>query len=201
VATDLPILRARHAAAVRISVAVVSEARADDFGRDTPCAGWTLTELLSHMTAQHRGFAAAAGGVRTDVTSWRPMPLATDPVAEYTDAAREVIEAFADERIGDREVWLPELRTERPFTGRDAMTFHFIDYVVHSWDVARTLDVPLTVDDDLAEAALAVALRVPTDPARRGPGFAFGPEVPVKPDASALDRALAALGRSPSWPD
>jgi len=58
----------------------------------------------------------------------------------------------------------------------------------------------LDVDDDLAEAALAVALRVPDDASRRGPGFPFAPGLPVADDASTLDRTLLALGRSPSWP-
>jgi uncharacterized protein (TIGR03083 family) len=47
------------ASAVQASVQVVSQARAEDLARPTPCDGWTLTELLAHMTAQHNGFAAA----------------------------------------------------------------------------------------------------------------------------------------------
>lgn len=30
--------------------------------RPTPCAGWSLRDLLARMTVQHRGFAAAAAG-------------------------------------------------------------------------------------------------------------------------------------------
>jgi uncharacterized protein (TIGR03086 family) len=152
------------------------------------------------MIAQHRGFAVAATGERTEVDAWRPRPLAPDPITEYAQAADDVIHAYADADVDDRDVWLPELSVERPFKGRDVMTFHFIDYIVHSWDVARALDMRLQIGDNLVEHALAIAERIPNDPARRGPGFAFGPAVPTDPDASRLDRALAALGRSPSWP-
>ena len=193
-------IHSRHVGAVRLSVDVVTRATAGDLRRDTPCTGWTLGDLLAHMIAQHHGFAVAATGERTDVDKWRPRALAADPITEYVQAADEVIHAYADPAVDDRDVWLPELSVERPFTGRDAMTFHFVDYVVHSWDVARALDIRLDIDADLVDHALAVAERVPTDPARRGPGFAFGPPVATSPDASKLDRALAALGRSPSWP-
>ncbi len=50
------------ARAVRASVRVVLQASAADLARPTPCADWTLAELLAHMTAQHNGFAAAAAG-------------------------------------------------------------------------------------------------------------------------------------------
>jgi uncharacterized protein (TIGR03083 family) len=46
------------ARAVRASVQVVSQASAADLARPTPCADWTLADLLAHMTAQHNGFAA-----------------------------------------------------------------------------------------------------------------------------------------------
>jgi len=170
-----------------------------DLTRETPCVGWTLADLLSHMIAQHRGFAAAATGAPSTLPDWEPHPLSDDPVAEYSAAADDVIAAFADVTSGDSDVWLPEL-ARRPFAASDALTFQLVDDVVHAWDLARALDVPLHVDFDLAEAALAVALRVPDDAARRGPGFAFAPGLPVTHDASTLDRTLLLLGRSPAWP-
>jgi uncharacterized protein (TIGR03086 family) len=200
VTSDLSRIRSLQARAVNMSNDVVQHATTDDLSRPTPCADWTFADLLAHMIAQHRGFAAAASGRRTEVASWAPRPLSSQPFAEYADAAGEVIGAYADEAVADREIWLPELTTARSFSAGDAMSFHFIDYVVHSWDVARAIDVSLTIDDDVLDAALTVALRVPTDPARRGPGFAFGPALPAADTDAPLDRALAALGRAPTWP-
>lgn len=197
--TELSQVRDGHARAVRLSAQIVGRTTPADLGRATPCAGWTLADLLSHMIAQHRGFAEAATGARTAVADWKPRPLSDDPVAEYTAAADDVIAAFASVTNGDTEILLPELG-RRPFTTHDALTFQLVDDVVHAWDLARATDVPLHVDDDLAEAALAVALRVPDDAARRGPGFPFAPGLPVVDDASALDRTLLLLGRSPAWP-
>lgn len=197
--TELSEVRDGHARAVRLSAQIAARTTPTDLGRPTPCAGWTLADLLSHMIAQHRGFAVAATGAQTALPQWEPRPLSDDPVAEYAAAADDVVAAFAGATSGDRDVWLPELGP-RPFTTTDALTFQLVDDVVHAWDLARALDVPLHVDDDLAEAALAVALRVPDDAARRGPGFAFAPGLPVADGASPLDRALLVLGRSPAWP-
>ncbi len=45
---------------VRATVGVVSQVGPADLARPTPCADWTLGELLTHMTAQHDGWVAAA---------------------------------------------------------------------------------------------------------------------------------------------
>jgi len=197
--TELSDVRDGHARAVRLSAQIAGRTTPADLGRATPCAGWTLGDLLSHMIAQHRGFAVAASGTQTELADWEPRPLSEDPAAEYAAAADDVVAAYAGITNGDRDVWLPELG-RRPFTTSDALTFQLVDDVVHAWDLARALDVPLDLDDDLAGAALAVALRVPDGAKRRGPGFPFAPGLPVPDDASTLDRTLLALGRSPAWP-
>ena len=197
---DLATIRSRHARAVALTSDVVANLKPDDLDRATPCVEWTLADLLSHMIVQHRGFAAAASGTPTALDAWAPQPLSADPVSEYTAAADAVVAAYLDDAVADRQIWLPELSEKRPFSAVDALTFQFIDDVVHAWDVARSLDIPLHVDDDLTDAALAVALAVPNSPDRRGPGFAFGAALPAAPDSGPLDRALAALGRSSAWP-
>ena len=68
------------AQAVHASVELVARARPADMARPTPCAGWTLHGLLSHMAAQHYGFAAASAG-DGDPARWRPRRLGDDPVA------------------------------------------------------------------------------------------------------------------------
>lgn len=53
-------IRTVHRTAVLASVDVVDNVTTEDLSRPTPCAGWNLSQLLAHMTVQHRGFAAAA---------------------------------------------------------------------------------------------------------------------------------------------
>jgi uncharacterized protein (TIGR03086 family) len=185
--------------AVRASVEVVARVTPADLGRPTPCAGWTLADLLAHMTAQHRGFAAAATGRGADPQAWHIRPLGADPAATYAAAAAEVIAAFAAEDVLTARFALPEFSTEVTFSGRRAIGFHLVDYVVHAWDVARALGVALDLPDDLVRAALPVAQAVPDGPERREPGAAFAPRLPVPDGAGPMDRLLLLVGRSPGW--
>jgi uncharacterized protein (TIGR03086 family) len=184
---------------VELSVQIVSQAQPADLTRPTPCADWTLRDLLEHMTTQHYGFAAASRGDGADPQSW-VQPRHEDPAAAYATAAEHVIAAFAEPGILQRSFLLPEIIPDLQFPAAQAISFHFVDYVVHGWDVARSLGLPFDVDDDIAAAGLFVARRVPDGPERLSPGAAFRPSVPSPPDVTAIDQVLTALGRSPAWP-
>jgi uncharacterized protein (TIGR03086 family) len=183
--------------AVRESARLVGQVTAADLTRPTPCADWTLHGLLRHMIAQHYGFAAAAAG-DGDLARWRPRPLEEDPVAAYNAAADCVLTAFAADGVLDGEFPLPEFKRAPLFPARQAISFHFVDYVVHSWDVAMTLGSQVRLEPGLLDAALGVARDVPGGDARREPGAAFAPAVACA-SGSPLDRIVALLGRSPGW--
>lgn len=185
--------------AVEVSRALVRRITADQLGLPTPCAGWDLGALLAHMTVQHHGFARAVAGERTDVTDWQPAAPGDDPVAAYDTAADHVIAAFGAPGVTEGRAYLPEIRGGVTVPVPMAMSFHFVDYVVHSWDVAATLGVPVTFDDDVLAAALAVAEQVPDDEGSRGLGMAFAAALPTVPEAGTLERVLTRLGRSPDW--
>lgn len=186
------------AAAVRASVDLVDRLTPADLTRPTPCAGWTLHGLLAHMTTQHYGFAAAAAG-QDGLGPWRLRRLGPDPARDYREAAGAVLAAFAVAGVLGREFPLPEISTGQRFPAAQAISFHFIDYVVHSWDVARTLGQPVSFGPDLLAAARGVASEVPGGGARLRPGAAFGPAV-TWPEPGGLDEIVALLGRSPAWP-
>lgn len=185
--------------AVYEALRVVELAQEEDWERDTPCAGWNLRRLVAHMAAQHHGFAAAARGAGQDRAYWRESEDLSEPARTHRAAATAVLAAFAEPGATEREFVLPELGAG--FPGRTAIGFHFIDYVVHAWDVAATLGVELDLPDGVLDSALVVARLVPTEPAVRGPAFAFAPPLDVPPDAGPLDEALRLLGRTPEhWP-
>jgi uncharacterized protein (TIGR03086 family) len=192
-----PVIVALDAQAVRESVRLVARASPGDLARPTPCADWTLYGLVRHMATQHYGFAAAAAG-DGDLARWRLRPLGEDPVGAYRAAAEHVLAAFAADGVLDREFPLPEFTRGLMFPGPQAVSFHFIDYVVHSWDVARTLGLEARFDPALLEVALAVARAVPGGMSRLADGAAFAPAV-ASPGESPLDQVVALLGRSPGW--
>jgi uncharacterized protein (TIGR03086 family) len=187
-------LLAGHRLVIDASVAVVSQVQADDLGRPTPCAEWTLADLLAHMTAQHRGFAAAARGRGGDHAAWEVRPASPD---DYAVAAKEVLAAFAESDVAEFE--LPEFQPVSHFPAARAIGFHLIDYVVHGWDVARSLGLDYELAPEVAEPALRIALAVPNGDNRLAPGTAFAPALATS-DEDPLRRILTALGRSPEWP-
>jgi uncharacterized protein (TIGR03086 family) len=189
---------ALDAQAVRTSIDLVSLAAADDWNKPTPCAGWTLYGLVAHMAAQHYGFAAASVGVgEPAVWGWRQ--LGDDPVAAYRAAAEFVLSAFTEDGVLERKFPLPEFGPDVVVAGAQAVGFHLVDYVVHSWDVAKTLGLPVDFAPDVLDATLQIAKAVPGGEMRQAPGAAFGPAVSYA-GASPLDDIIAMLGRSPSWP-
>src|SRR5947209_19154756 len=108
-----------NANAVRASIAVVDRVQAADLGRPTPCSDWNLMDLLIHMTAQHRGFAASAAGNGADLAVWENRALGQDPVAEYRKAAEEVLAAFADDGVTGRQFTIPEVAKGAPIRSEE----------------------------------------------------------------------------------
>lgn len=188
--TDFDRLRALDTRAVALSTGLVRQSTVTDLRRPTPCAGWDLDALLAHMTAQHRGFAAAARGRGADPAAWETTADA-DPVAAYAAAAADVTSAFAAARSAEQPFTLPEFRTGPDFPARQAVGFHFLDYVVHAWDVAATLGLPFAPEPDLVAAALPIALAVSPD----SPAFAAA--LPLPAGAGPLAHLLTRLGRDP----
>jgi uncharacterized protein (TIGR03086 family) len=187
--------------AVEESVRLVQQISPDQLDSPTPCAEWNLRELLEHSIAQHHGFAKAAEGVDQDRADWLPQPLAADFVAAYRESADHVIHAFAPDDVLDRTFLLAEIDPAFRFRAAQSMGFHTVDYVVHSWDIARSIGAVLKLDDDLVAVGLQIAERVPEGERRLQPGAAFRPGLPSDDGATSLDRMLAMLGRSPSWPN
>lgn len=109
-----------------------------------------------------------------------------------------MLDAFGVDGVLDASFALPEFGPSVTFPGARAIGFHFIDYVVHGWDVARSLGIAFDLPSEVVAAVLPLALAVPDD--RRGTGAPFMPAVPDNGEVSDLDRILAHLGRSPAWP-
>jgi uncharacterized protein (TIGR03086 family) len=165
----------------------------------TPCGQWLLRDLLAHIVGQYHGFALAASGQPTDLDAFRPRPVGEGLAGAYAAAAALVTKAFAEDGVLDRAFYLPEIRDGGPYPAPMAIGFHFVDEVVHAWDLAKSIDATAEFDDDVLDIALSIAARVSNDPATRGDGFAFALGADPDPDAPTLDRIVTLLGRRPDW--
>lgn len=171
---------------------IVAKVGAHQLGLPTPCAQWTLGELLRHLVGENHGFAVNARGV-PDRAAWTASRLGDDPVTAYLQSAALVTAAFAEDDVFGRRV---EVREFGVFSGGIALSLHFVDFLVHGWDVAKAIGVPAEIDEDLAATALAIARRWPYD----RPDGAFDVAVEAPEGAPAFEQLVAYLGRSPSWP-
>ena len=213
---------ARSAAAIRPVIAAVTPS---DLDLPTPCTGWDLRALLAHVTGQDHGFAAAvraarppdppegtdppegaagpavpgagaAGSAPVPVEAFAPRAVDEARIAADHGAGLDaVVAAFAAARPDDL-VHLAEFDATLPV--RVAEDMHLLDTLVHGWDVAATLGRPVTYDDDLVEACLAVARQIPPGASRTVPDAPFAP-IPPGDRATPWEQALALCGRDPAW--
>jgi uncharacterized protein (TIGR03086 family) len=190
--------RAPDRSALDLAGEVIAQVTSQQLALSTPCPGWTLADLLRHMIGQNKRFAAAAEGA--DANAVCPLAgdeLSADPAGDYQESVRLVTEAFAAPGLAGRRVVLDELPGGLP--GPVVVGFHFTDFLVHGWDVARSIGVRFEPPADLASAALGLARQIPDTPQTRGPGGPFGQPVQVPETASDYDRLLGIVGRDPAW--
>ncbi len=157
----------------------------------TPCAGWTVYELLRHQVESTLSFTAAIRRAAVEA------PASDDLTTAYRVATDAATEAFRADGVLEREAEFPGYGLRK---GRDLVAAHFVDNLVHAWDLCRALGVDSTLDPELATAAHRMARHYPTTPDVRGPGGAFALPVDVPEDAPVTDRLVGLLGRSPHWP-
>ncbi|MGH8862159.1 MAG: maleylpyruvate isomerase family mycothiol-dependent enzyme, partial [Jatrophihabitantaceae bacterium] len=119
--------------AVGETVRLVSALTPRDLARHTPCDGWTVYDLVGHMTGQQLGFAAAARGAGQDRGDWAPSS------APYAPACADVLDAFAGDGVRERGFALAEIRAGGVFPAPIAVSFHLVDNVVHAWDLAVSI--------------------------------------------------------------
>ncbi|MFI5609890.1 TIGR03086 family metal-binding protein [Amycolatopsis sp. NPDC051903] len=173
---------------------IVAAAGHQDLTRPTPCAGWTLADLLRHQVSENHAFAEAVrNGVAAD---WDAGRLGEDAYASYAASVDDFLTAFGEEGALDRELKIHEIG---PLPAEIAAAMHLVDTVAHGWDLAKTLGVPYEPVPEAVHAALEFAAMIPADPAAREAGGTFAAIVDVPADASEFDRFLALLGRDPGW--
>ena len=166
---------------------------ASQAGLATPCAGWDVRALAGHLVGQDlRNFLVSARGEAADWTA-PAEEIGDDWAAALRDRAEPLRAAW---RAAD---------LDRPVTGpggeaplRMRADQQITELAMHDWDLARATGQPAELDPALAEHALRWS-RGMLRPEFRGPGKAFGVEVPVPDDAPAYERLAGWFGRDPGW--
>jgi uncharacterized protein (TIGR03086 family) len=159
----------------------------DQLADRTPCAAFTVGDLIDHVDGASQQFTALASHRPTEPAGDRFGPGWRGHVDGHLQA---LAVAWDDPAVwrGSTAVAGVELPNER--WGRIALT----ELVVHGWDLARGTGQPFDLPDDTLQACLDhVAEFVPMAPF---PDL-WGPPVGVAADASVLDQIVAITGRTP----
>jgi uncharacterized protein (TIGR03086 family) len=172
----------------------VAQVRPDQWSAPTPCADWTVRELVNHVVNEERWTAPLLAGATIAEVGDRfdGDLLGADPLAAATDAAREADAAVAEPGALERTVHLSFGDTPAAEYVRQLLA----DHLVHGWDLAVAVGADPRLDPDaVAEIARWFADR---EELYRRAG-AIGTRSPVPDGAGEQERLLAAFGRDPGW--
>lgn len=168
----------------------------DQLSASTPCADFSVGDVVHHLGGLALAFAAAARKDRGPLTGTPPTvdasQLDPDWRTDYPSRLTELAQAWMDRAAWQGMTRIAAMDMPGEAVGPVALT----EVVIHGWDVARATGQTYDVDPDIADAVLANVAQF----AAQGPveGL-FGPAVPVADDASVLDRIIALSGRDPAW--
>jgi uncharacterized protein (TIGR03086 family) len=156
--------------------------RPDLLARPTPCARWTLGDLLTHMSDSLDALTEASRGV----IAVAPPPRGEAGVAELRDKACHLLGAWsnphaAQARLGDARLESAVL-----------LQAGALEIAVHAWDVGQATGADEPVPEGLARAIMgSVHLLIsPEDRPLR-----FAPPVPITGVATPSALLLAFTGR------
>ena len=160
----------------------------------TPCRDWTVRELLRHVVRQNlRNFTASARGGTPDWSA-TPPELGDNWVEDYRHGARTLLEIWRAADL-DQQVPVPG-GAQAPLRSR--ADHQITELCVHAWDLTRAAQLSISLDEGIADHALAWSRQM-LQPQFRGEGKAFGEETPVPADAPAYERLAGWFGRDPYW--
>jgi uncharacterized protein (TIGR03086 family) len=194
-ARGLPYLAAKDgraladlAATVALARSVVEQVPDDAWDRPTPCRDWDVRDLLNHMAGSA---AMVTYGLvdRTIDASFYGDHVGDDPRGAFGRAADELLGVL---RSSPMSLGATHLLPWAEMRGADLALMFAGDQLVHAWDLASSIGVAVEFDD-----GLVARIRAATDDyvdSHRGPGM-FGEATTARPDASAIDRLAAHVGR------
>ncbi len=170
---------------------IVMGVRPEQLLLPTPCRDWDVRLLLNHIIGGNYMFATVAKGGRADAVGTMDDHTLPDPGSNYIASADAVLAAWAEPGAMERRCHMPF----GDIPASAAVSIHFLDIVVHGWDLARATGQDATIEPDLAAEALDISHGLLSDELRQT--GVFGPEVAVSADDPLHDRLVAFMGRRP----
>lgn len=171
-----------------------TQVSSDLWSAPTPCADWTVYDLISHVVSEDRWTARLIGGATiAEVGDELNGDLVgANPAGAALAAAAAADLAVSEPGALDRTVHVSAGETPASEYLHQLLTEH----LVHAWDLA----VAIRADPRLDADAVHEASRWFVDRMRLyQEGNLIRPGVDVPADASEQDRLIASFGRDPGW--
>lgn len=168
---------------------LVDRMPADAWDKQSPCEGWTVRDVLNHLTAEHLWAPRLLAGETIEQigSDYDGDVLGDDPIAAWDTAQMRSRQAWSNVD-DDTPV---ELSFGRATADQYAEQM-LLDLTVHAWDLAHGAGVP--EGPPVADTVLHVLRYARShDLAGQAP---FGPEVRTDSD-DPQDQLVAYLGRQP----
>ena len=127
--------------------------RPDLLGRPTPCAAWTLADLLLHMSDSLDALTEASRGV---IEVAPPRGTAGAGVAELRDKACDLLGAWSNPHAAEARLGHARLES--------TVLLHAgaLEIAVHAWDVGQATGSGQPIPEGLARALSGTARRLIT---------------------------------------
>jgi uncharacterized protein (TIGR03086 family) len=157
----------------------------------TPCTDWDVRTLVNHLVYENLWVPdLLAGKSIEDVgDAYEGDVLGGDPTAAFERSAKEAAAAANEPGAMDRPVGV----SYGPVPGSVYVGHHFLDALIHGWDLATATGQDNTLDPALVETCWDVAK--PEEDGLRSSGLFGASAIDVPDDADLQTRLLALLGR------
>ncbi|WP_185836697.1 TIGR03086 family metal-binding protein [Streptomyces sp. WAC 06783] len=190
---DHDVLLRRHGEAIALFGSRVHRVRNDQWGAPTPCAEWSVRDLVGHLTVEQLWVPRLVrdGATIEEVgDDYDGDQLGDDPAGAWDRAAVAAVAAFSEPGALDRTVHL----SSGPSSAAAYCSQMMMDAVVHSWDLSRAIGADERLPPELASAALREVEPYADELAATS---MFADPVTPPPGADDLTRLLCLLGRRP----
>jgi len=168
----------------------------DQLDAPTPCAQWTVAQVLLHAAGDQHAWASIVGS---------GSPPGYDPFAPPRQPDGDIRQLITDAIDAATTAWAsvdPAAQTVlTPLPPTPAMAPELaaaacaLDAAIHAWDVAVATGQPSPLTGDLA-SQLDSAARATAEPLR---GSAYAAALPAQPGDDPAAALLRYLGRDPHW--
>lgn len=171
---------------------LVHEVGTEQWHAATPCAEWSVRDLVNHLTGEHLWAPHLLAGATLGEVGDRfeGDVLGDEPVAAWEGAAAASYEAFHRPGALDGNVHVTGGQESAETYGWQMTT----DLAVHGWDLATGIGATARIPDELAQDLLERARPVV---GKGGVPGIFAPPVEVPATATPQEQLLSLLGRRP----